>query len=64
VSNTFKNTLIQSIREAAVYDSGSLQPPVAILWPDPEMQWEAIIDQLQQEMLELLRLGEYDGSKR
>ena len=64
MSNTFKNTLIQSIREAAVYDSGSLQPPVAILWPDPERQWEAIIDKLQQEMPELLRFAEYDVSKR
>ena len=64
MSNTFKNTLIQSIRDAAVYDSGSLQPPVAILWPDPERQWEAIIDKLQQEMPELLRFGEYNVSKR
>lgn len=63
MSNTFKNRLIQSIREAAVYDSGSLQAPAAILWPDPEKQWEAIIDKLQQEMPELLRFGEYDVSK-
>ena len=64
MSNTFKNTLIQSIREAAVYDSGSLQAPIVILWPDPERQWEAIIDKLQQEMPELLRFGGYDLSKR
>ncbi len=64
MSNSFKNTLIQSIHDAAVYDSSSLLPPVAILWPDPERQWEVIIDQLQQEMPELLRFGEYDVSKR
>ncbi len=64
MKKTFKNNLIQSIREAAIYDSGSLQAPVAIIWPDPEKQWEPIIDKLQQEMPELLRFGEYDVSKR
>ena len=64
MNTSFKTNLINSIRDAAVYDSGSLQAPVAILWPDPERQWEAIIDQLQQEMPELLRFGEYGISKR
>ncbi len=64
MKKSFKELLIQSIRTSAKYDSGTLQAPVAILWPDPEKQWEVVIDKLQDEMPELMVLGEYDPGKR
>jgi hypothetical protein len=35
-----------------------------VLWPDPDKQWLAIIEMLQQEMPELLVLGDYNPEKR
>ena len=64
MSKNFKDRLIASIREASRYDSGNLNAPVAVLWPDPDKQWSPIIEMLQQEMPELLVLGDYDPEKR
>ena len=46
MNKQFKEKLIESIREASRIDSGNLTAPVAILWPDPERQWEPIIGKL------------------
>ncbi len=50
MNKPFNKKLIESIREASRFDSGNLTAPVAILWPDPERQWEPIIGKLQEDM--------------
>lgn len=64
MSKNFKDRLINSLRDASKFDSGNLVAPVAVLWPDPEKQWVAIIEMLQQEMPELLVLGNYEPEKK
>ena len=56
--------LIQAIRSAAVYDPDVQVAPACILWPDRDRQWEAIIPRLQNELPELLVLGNYEPDKR
>jgi len=56
--------LIQAIRSAAVYNPDVQVAPACILWPDHDRQWEAIIPRLQNELPELLILGNYEPDKR
>jgi hypothetical protein len=56
--------LIQSIRSAAKYNPESQAPPACILWPDGSRQWEAVIARLQEELPELVILGNYRPEKR
>ncbi|HUS76618.1 MAG TPA: BREX-1 system phosphatase PglZ type B [Methanothrix sp.] len=56
--------LIQSIRSAARHNSQVQVAPACILWPDHGRQWEAVIARLQEELPELLILGDYCPEKR
>lgn len=55
---------IKTLRSSAIYNPDIQVAPACILWPDRERQWEAIIPRLQQEMPELLVLGDYSPEKR
>ena len=57
-------SLIQAIRDAAIFNSDVQVAPVCILWPDGDRQWEAVIPRLQNEIPELLVLGAYKSEKR
>lgn len=59
-----REQLATSIRRAADFDSGLQVSPICILWPDGERQWEAAIGLLQDELPELLLLGDYDPRRR
>ena len=56
--------LTNSIRGAATFNPDVQSPPVCILWPDGERQWEAVVPRLQTEMAELFQLGDYAPDKR
>ncbi|MCR9155228.1 MAG: BREX-1 system phosphatase PglZ type B [Bacteroidetes bacterium] len=51
--------LVKSLRKAGEHNSQIMVPPKVILWPDPEKQWESIIDQLQTKLPQLMVFGEY-----
>lgn len=56
--------LISSIRSAAVFNAEVQAPPACILWTDSERQWESTISRLQEELPELLVLGDYVPENR
>jgi len=56
--------LIQSIRSAARHNPEAQTAPACILWPDHGRQWEAVIPRLQEELPELVILGDYCPEKR
>jgi len=56
--------LIQFVRDAAVFNPEVQVAPACILWPDRDRQWEAVIPRLQNELPELLVLGDYKPEKR
>jgi len=58
------NHLLKSVRDAAVFNPDVQVAPACILWPDKDRQWEAVIPRLQEEMPELLVLGDYAPEKR
>lgn len=55
---TFLDALITAIQQAGMYDKNDQTPPAAVLWPDKERQWEALIPALRAR-LPLLTLGDY-----
>lgn len=56
--------IIQAIRGSAIYNPDVQEAPACILWPDRDHQWEAVIPRLQNELPELLLLGDYEPDKR
>lgn len=56
--------LIKAVRDAAVFNPEVQVAPVCILWPDHDRQWEAVIPRLQNEMPELLMLGDYAPERK
>ncbi len=56
--------LIVAIRSAAVHNPDVQAAPACILWPDGDRQWESVAPRLQNEMPELLQLGEYSPENR
>ncbi len=60
---TFLESLIETIRQAGVYDKADQTPPAAILWTDKDRHWEALIPILRTR-LPLLSLGSYSPQHR
>ncbi len=60
---TFVDALVEAIERAGRYNSAELSPPVAILWPDGEREWESLVP-LVRNRLPLLTLGDYDPDSR
>ena len=56
--------LLNAVRNAATFNPDVQVAPACILWPDHDHQWEAVIPRLQNELPELLLLGEYEPDKR
>ena len=57
------DALTLAIRHAGQYNKDDQAPPEAILWPDKERQWSALLPELRQR-LPLLTLGEYNAAER
>ena len=56
--------LIKTLRNTCVFNPEIQATPACILWPDRDRQWEAIIPRLQNELPELLVLGDYDPPQK
>ena len=56
--------LIKAIRSAAVFNPDLQAGPACILWLDRDRQWEAVMPRLQNELIDLFILGEYEPEKR
>jgi len=61
--DTFLDALIQKIWWAGDYNTADQTPPVAILWPDKDRQWEPLLPLLR-DRLPLLTLGPYNPQAR
>lgn len=61
---TLMESLIHSLHTAARYNPEVQAAPACILWPDHGRQWEAVIPRLQEELPELVILGNYCPEKR
>ena len=56
--------LLKAVRDAAVFNPEVQVAPACILWPDRDLQWEAVILVLQAELPKLMILGDYAPDKR
>jgi hypothetical protein len=56
--------LSRAIRTAAVFNPEVQTAPACVLSPDSDRQWEVVIPRLQDELPELLILGDYTPEKR
>jgi hypothetical protein len=63
VARTFLDALVEAIERASTYNKQDQTPPVAILWPDKERQWETLLARLG-ERLPLFTLGPYAPEQR
>ncbi len=57
-------SLLKSLRNAAVHNPEIQVAPACILWPDRDRQWEAVVPRLQVELPELFVLGDYVPDKK
>ena len=56
--------LVKEVREAVSHNPDVLEAPACILWPDRDREWQADIPVLQDELPELMVLGDYSPEKR
>ncbi|MEI7900478.1 MAG: BREX-1 system phosphatase PglZ type B [bacterium] len=63
-ASTVLGALILALKHSAEYNSSGLVAPAAVLWPDGEGQWLALLPRLRNQLPELLTLGPYDPSAR
>ena len=56
--------LVKSLHDSAIFNSEVQVAPACILWPDKDRQWEAVIPRLQNELSELMVLGDYAPENR
>lgn len=61
---TIKDCLITSLLKAANYNRFEQIQPAAILWPDKNRVWEAVIWILQQELSQLLIFKDYNPQQK
>ena len=65
MSETLGKYVAAVLRTAAqAYAAGDQIAPCAVLWPDPERLWEAVMPELQSTIPELFLLGSYAPHKR
>lgn len=62
-ANTLLESILRSMEYTARYAPGEVRP-AAILWPDSDGQWKAVIPQLLNLMPQLLIFGPYSPSER
>lgn len=64
-SETLAGRVIAALRTVArSFAAGDQVPPGAVLWTDPERQWESVMPELQALVPELFRFGGYEPAKR
>lgn len=56
--------IVRCLESAAAGNSHAAAPAAAVLWPDKERQWEAVIPTLKQLLPGLLELGAFDSAAR
>ena len=65
MTETLTQHVVSALRATAhAFDAGDQVAPCAVLWPDPDRQWEAIVSALQTMIPELFVLGAYAADKR
>ena len=57
-TTTFLDALIKALLDASVYNKNDQCPPAAVLWPDKDRQWGALLPLLRR-YLPILTLGKY-----
>ena len=58
-----KEKIVEGFKKATAHNSSVMVPPEVILWPDPERQWESVIENLQNTYGALFVLGDYQPEK-
>lgn len=58
-----KEKILEGFKKATAHNSSVMVPPEVILWPDPERQWEPVIENLQNTYGALFVLGNYSPEK-
>ena len=58
-----KEKILEGFTKATAHNSSVMVPPEVILWPDPEKQWESVIENLQNDYAALFILGDYKPEK-
>lgn len=59
-STTVAEALASSLTAASAHNPDDADKPVAVLWSDPDSQWQPIISPLRRLLPQLLELGDYD----
>ena len=57
-THTFLESLVAAIKGASAYNSQEQVPPVAVLWPDKDRQWESLLPTLRKQS-PVFALGDY-----
>lgn len=60
---TFLDAVVEALKRAGTYNKDDQVPPAAVLWPDKEQQWSALLPRLRERM-PLLTLGQYAPKER
>src|SRR5271157_1725902 len=63
-SNTLLEAMRVSLTQAALYNSGDVAAPAAVLWTDADGQWQPVVEQLRGLMPQLLTLGKHSAPTR
>ncbi|OJU89972.1 MAG: hypothetical protein BGO13_09255 [Burkholderiales bacterium 66-5] len=61
---TLAHALTEALESAAKGNSHTTTPAAAVLWPDKEGQWKAVLPTLKMRMPNLCELGSYDPDQR
>jgi hypothetical protein len=65
MSETLGQRIVTAVRAAAqAYAAGDQVAPCAVLWPDPERLWEAVLPKMRALVPELFVLGDYKPEER
>jgi hypothetical protein len=65
MSETLGQRVVAALRAVAqAYAAGDQVAPCAVLWPDPDRQWERVMPQIQKLIPELFVLGNYAPEQR
>lgn len=59
MTDTFLSALVKQLKAASYHNSSSVVPPLAVLWPDENNEWQDVVPLLR-EHLSILTLGDYD----
>jgi hypothetical protein len=49
-SQNFLAAMVEAVRRASIYNKNDQIPPVVVLWPDEDRQWEALLPALREQL--------------